>query len=73
MLSCLGKNSLCFANHWQNTMSLSQDVQYCFVKLTDLLEGQSIIAKEKPTVIPYYVFLSCVSPLVLTHRRTLHF
>lgn len=47
-------------------MSLSQDVQYCFVKLTDLLEGQSIIAKEKPTVIPYYVFLSCVSPLVLT-------
>lgn len=52
-------------------MSLSQDnTILSFVKLTDLLEGQSIFVKEKPTVLPYHVFLSSVSPLLLTENVT---
>lgn len=43
------KHSLCFANHSKILCHCLKTI-LSFVKLIDLLEGQSIFVKEKPTV-----------------------
>lgn len=66
---CLKNNNT--ANHLQNTLTLSQDnTILSFVKLIDLFEGQSVFVRTKPTVIPYCVFLSCMSPLAFTQNTS---
>lgn len=66
---CLKNNT---ANHLQNTLTLSQDnTILSFAKWIDLFEGQSVFVRTKPTVIPYYAFLSYMSLLAFTQNTSL--